>query len=163
MMDEGTERKMNNKIEVIIPKLHASQLEDEDVSRELADVQTYIASLEFPRDEEVYLVFLRGEYEHITRKMTAVCVFVNCTQQQIIGLKSVIRFKFVKAIAELAAIHTFFPPEFIGSWNPYEGLLVHLSIPIRGLSSNQIFGVNDIEGELSDIELLIANAAQSEE
>ncbi len=154
---------MTDRITVIVPKQYEYQLSDPDTAREVRDVQEYFDRSDFSfAEEEISFVFLKGFYRHIKRKMLVVGVYVNKTNQPLLGLKSTLRLEFQNNPAEIAAMHVLFPFDFTGKIQPDEGMLVHLEIPVRALQKDQTFGTGDVTGELCDVEIACPKAEKNE-
>ena len=44
--------------------------------------------------------------------------------------------------------------EFIGKLDADEGLLIHLDVPVIGLSEDAVFNIRDISGELDNVKIV---------
>jgi hypothetical protein len=153
---------MNNTINIIPPRTYSLRgAKDPDIEREIQDIGLYVSRFDFvPEDGEIVFVPIRGSYSHIKRSMELVCVFVNNGAQSIFGLDATLKLTIKDVEAELAVIRLKAPYDFMGELNPRTGLLIHVNVPVRGLSEDRIFESASFDGGMSDIEVMKANDSE---
>lgn len=143
-------------VKIKIAKAHENQLNDEEIKRELTEVQEFFNTTDFQYSEgTINFIMLRAIYTHIKRSMIIIGVYVNKTDKCVHGLGSELNLKFKKLNAKILTINTTFPEEFIGKLDIDDGLLIHIEVPVIGLERDAVFNINDISGELSNIKLII--------
>lgn len=142
-------------IKIKLAKEHQTQANNKDVKRELDEMQKYFddSSFEFGNNTITY-VLIRGYYSDIDKAMNVVGVFVNNTNQSIYGLRGKLELNFKNKNAQIAVASLTFPEEFLGEVKVDEGVIMHITIPVRGLSEDGVFTSSDIEGRFSDIEYI---------
>lgn len=139
-------------VKVKVAKVHEEQLQDENIKRELEDIQKYFNSTDFNYAENtINFVFIKGIYSHIKRAMLVVGVYVNNTKDDIYGFSSKLRLKFINIDGQIATVNSAFDENFIGKLQPEEGMLIHLEVPVRGLNKDEEFSIKDIAGMLDEI------------
>ena len=57
--------------------------------------------------------------------------------------------------AQIAKTTIDFDEPFMGILNPEEALLVHLGIPVKGLSNDENFMASDISGNFEDVRITV--------
>lgn len=150
-------------IKIKVPEIHKNQLENPQIKNELEEVQGIFNSVDFPfAKDTVNFVFLKGQYYNIEKKMVIIAVFVNKTQETVRGINASIRLKFRQMNADIAPMTVGFPEEFVGRLAPDEGLLFHLSIPVRGLKEDAEFSSKDIAGDVENVMLLKSEEKENE-
>lgn len=143
-------------MKVILAKAHAAQLEDPDVKMELDSVNEAVNSVQINyNDNAVNFVFIKGIYDHSERKMITACLFVNKYGQSIQELHGVLRLRFNNRSALIAKSTIEFDEHFMGTLKNDEALLVHISIPVKGLDANENFSFDDISGSFDDVRVSI--------
>ena len=144
-------------IKVILAKAHRAQIEDAEIKKELCSVETELnkADLSF-REGTVNFVFIKGIYLDGEKKMLTACLFVNKTEKPISELHGVLRLAFKSGNAQIAKTTLDFDEPFMGTVGSDEALLVHLGIPIRGLTENEEFTVSKITGSLEEVRVTYA-------
>ena len=136
-------------INVMVAKAHEGQLKDPAIKEEYESVQRAINSAQLDYQEDtVNLVFLKGMYKHQERKMVTVCLFVNKLDKPLKELRGDMRLKFNHKDALIAKATLDFDEAFMGELPKDTGLLVHLSLPVKGLQEDQVFTIKDITGSL---------------
>lgn len=139
-------------MKVILAKAHVAQLEDPDIKKELVSVNEAVKSVQFDyNDNAVNFVFIKGIYDHSERKMITACLFVNKFGQPIQELHGVLRLRFSSRSALIAKSTIDFDEPFMGTLNNDEALLVHISIPVKGLKTDETFSYSDICGDFEDV------------
>lgn len=139
-------------VKVKVAKVHEEQLQDENIKRELEDIQKYFDNTDFNYAENtINFVLIKGIYSHIKRAMLVVGVYVNNTKDNIYGFSSKLRLKFVNIDGQIATVNSAFDENFIGKLQPEEGMLIHLEVPVRGLNKDEEFSIKDITGMLDEI------------
>ncbi len=139
-------------INVVLAKAHQIQLINKEVEKELADIEEQLNKVNLPFQENtINFVFVNGFYLHSERKLQTVCLFVNKMDKPINELHGAIRLKFNDRMAQIAKTVVDFDEPFLGVLNPDEALLVHLNIPVKGLSNDENFTISDISGSFSDV------------
>ena len=139
-------------VKVKVAKVHEEQLQDENIKRELKDIQNYFNTTDFNYAENtINFVFIKGIYSHIKRAMLVVGVYVNNTKDDIYGFSSKLRLKFINIDGQIATVNSAFDENFIGKLQPEEGMLIHLEVPVRGLNKDEEFSIKDISGMLDEI------------
>ena len=150
-------------IKIKVPEIHKNQLETPQIKNELEEVQGIFNKANFPFVEDtINFVFLKGEYHNIEKKMVIIAVFVNKTREKVQGIKASIRLKFRQLNAEIMPMTVAFPEEFVGRLAPDEGVLFHLSIPVKGLREDAVFVSKDIAGGIENVSLLKSEEKENE-
>ena len=150
-------------IKIKVPEIHKNQLENPQIKNELEEVQDIFNKADFPFVEDtINFVFLKGEYHNIEKKMVIIGVFVNKTSEMIQGINASIRLKFRHLNAEIMPMTVAFPEEFVGRLVPDEGLLFHLSMPVKGLKEDAVFASKDIAGGIENVMLLKSEEKENE-
>lgn len=140
------------KIKVVLAKAHKAQLEDEEIKRELCSIEDEVNRVELPfKENTINYVFIKGIYLHSDRKMLTACLFVNTMDKPITELHGVLRLKFKDRTAMIAKSKIDFDEPFIGILNPGEALLVHIGIPVKGLTTDENFSISNISGSFEDV------------
>jgi len=139
-------------MKIIVAKAHEEQLKDNETKREYDSVCEAMnaVSLDY-KGGTVNFVFIKGLYNHFEKKMTTACVFVNKTDKSIIGLHGKLRLRFNTLQAQIATTTIDFDPDFFGQLNPDEGMLVHINIPVKGLTEDMELRISDITGDFSEV------------
>ncbi|MCD8299909.1 MAG: hypothetical protein LUC41_01835 [Clostridiales bacterium] len=140
-----------SEIRVKLVKAHEFQSKDIDVERELRDVQEYLDSdsIKWP-EEGVGMMFLRGVYDNLTKKMATALVFSNHTGKTIDELHGIIEFKSQPPL-QFARITINFDREFMGDVKNKEAILVHLNVPVKGMDRDRQFNTHDLQCGFSDV------------
>jgi hypothetical protein len=139
-------------IKVVLAKAHRAQLEDVEIKRELCSIQDELNRVELSfKEDTVNFVFVKGMYLHDERKMLTVCLFVNKMDKPITELHGVLRLKFQDRTALIAKTTVDFDEPFIGMLNPSEALLVHIGIPVKGLTADENFTISNITGSFDNV------------
>lgn len=150
-------------IKIRVPEINKKQLENPQIKNELEEVQDIFNKADFPFvTDTVNFVFLKGQYYNIEKKMVIIAVFVNKTNEVIQGINASIRLKFRQLNAEIMPMIVAFPEEFVGHLAPDEGLLFHLSIPVKGLKEDVVFSSRDIAGGIENVTLLKSEEKENE-
>ncbi|CAK7060380.1 MAG: hypothetical protein EUB_03467 [Eubacterium sp.] len=150
-------------IKIRVPEINKKQLENPQIKNELEEVQDIFKKADFPFvTDTVNFVFLKGQYYNIEKKMVIIAVFVNKTNEVIQGINASIRLKFRQLNAEIMPMTVAFPEEFVGHLAPDEGLLFHLSIPVKGLKEDVVFSSRDIAGGIENVTLLKSEEKENE-
>lgn len=150
-------------IKIRVPEINKKQLENPQIKNELEEVQDIFNKADFPFvTDTVNFVFLKGQYYNIEKKMVIIAVFVNKTNEVIQGINASIRLKFRQLNAEIMPMTVAFPEEFVGHLAPDEGLLFHLSIPVKGLKEDAVFSSRDIAGGIENVTLLKSEEKENE-
>lgn len=139
-------------IKVTLAKAHQVQLEDAEISKELRSVQEEVNKVDLPFQEgTINFVFIKGVYLHSEKKMLTACLFVNKMDKPIAELHGVLRLSFKNGKAQIAKTTVDFDKHFMGILNTNEALLVHLGIPVKGLSNNEEFAVSNVTGSFEEV------------
>lgn len=142
-------------VKIIIAKEHENQLKDNDIKREVEEVQEFFNTANFEYSEgTINFVMLKGIYSHIKRSILVIGVYINKTDSCVYGISGELNLKFKNIDAEFMTASIYFPEEFIGKLDIDEGLLVHLDIPVIGLNKDAVFDITDISGEFNNIKLI---------
>lgn len=145
-------------MKVVLAKAHLSQLEDPDIKEELESVSDAINHTQIQyNNNAINYVFIKGIYDHTERKMITACLFVNRLETAIRELHGVLRLSFNRREAQIAKTVINFDEPFMGTLNCGEALLVHISIPVKGLSENEVFSFRDIVGNFDDVRITKVN------
>lgn len=139
-------------IKVVLAKAHQAQLEDAEIEKELCSIEDEINRVELPfKADTINYVFIKGIYLHSDRKMLTVCLFVNKMDKPITELHGILRMNFQDRTALIAKTTVDFDEPFIGVLNPDEALLVHVGIPVKGLTEDENFTISDIAGSFKNV------------
>lgn len=139
-------------IKVVLAKAHQAQLEDSEIERELCSIEGEINRVELSfKEDTINYVFIKGIYLHSERKLLTACLFVNKMDKPITELHGVLRMNFHDRNALVAKTTIDFDEPFIGSLNPDEALLVHIGIPVKGLTEDENFTISDIAGSFENV------------
>jgi len=139
-------------INVVVAQAHQDRLQNDENRKEFENIRDAFFSTELEyKAGTINYVFLKGAYRDFEKKMSTVCVFVNKLAKPVKEIHGVIRlgFRFIKA--EIARVTLNFDEGFIGQLRPDEGLLFNINIPVKGLSSDQEFFIQDIEGFFDEV------------
>lgn len=143
------------KIKIKVAKAQENQLKNKEIAMEVKEVQKLFDTSNFSYSNgTVNFVILKGIYSHIKRSMCVIGVYVNKSDSCIWGLGCTLDLKFRNIDAKIMTADIAFPTEFIGSLDIDEGLLIHLDVPVIGLSEDAVYDINDITGELSNVKLI---------
>lgn len=146
---------MSNNIKIVVVEAHKNQLNNSIVSNEIKEIQSYFDNESFDFNKNtINFVFLNGQYSQTKRAMLVMGVFVNKIDKPILAFKTKLQLKFKAINAQIALAKLNFPEEFIGQLNPDEGLIFHLEIPVKGLEQDRLFKFSDIQGQMTDVEVL---------
>lgn len=144
-------------IKVTLAKAHQVQLNDVEIKRELCSVEEELNKVNLPfKEGTVNFVFIKGIYLNSEKKMLTACLFVNKMDKPITELHGVLRLSFKNKKAQIAKTTVNFDEPFIGHLNSGEALLVHLGIPVKGLSKDENFMVSDISGNFEDVRVTLS-------
>ena len=110
--------------------------------------------LPFQKDT-INFVFIKGMYLDSEKRMLTACLFVNKMDKPISELHGVLRLHFKSRKAQIAKTTIDFDEPFMGILNPEEALLVHLGIPVKGLSNDENFMASDISGNFEDVRITV--------
>lgn len=139
-------------IEIVVAQAHKGQLDDKEIKREYESIKKAFKSIDFEyKSDTVNFVFINGIYNNFEKKMTTACVFVNKTDKPIKELHGELRLHFNDINALIAKTTINFDEEFMGAINADEGLLVHLNIPVKGLTEDMDFSIDDISGNFDGV------------
>jgi hypothetical protein len=139
-------------IKVTLAKAHQSQLDDVEIKKELCSVEAELNKVELPfQKDTINFVFIKGMYLNSEKKMLTACLFVNKMDKLITELHGVLRLSFKNRKGQIAKTTVDFDEPFMGTLNPDEALLVHLGIPVKGLSEDENFMSSDISGNFEDV------------
>ena len=139
-------------IKVILASAHQAQLADADVKKELLSVEEELNKVDLPfQKDTVNFVFIKGIYLNREKKMLTACLFVNKMDKPITELHGALRLRFRNGEAQMAKTTVDFDEPFMGTLHPDEALLVHLGIPVKGLSEDENFKASDISGSFGDV------------
>lgn len=139
-------------INIKIAQAHEDQKKNFDVQREIKSVQGYFDTTEFNfNSETVSLLFLRGYYDNFAKTMNTALVFVNKMGNAVSELHGVIRIHANIEGIQFAKTTIDFDEKFMGVLCDNEGLLVHLSIPTRGLEEDRKFTTKELEVQFTDV------------
>ena len=139
-------------INVVLAKAHQQQLSNSDIKRELESVNTEINRVNLSYSYgTVNFVFVKGYYDHKERKMLTAALFVNKTKTPISEIHGVISMKYKGQLAQIAKTTINFDESFMGILQPDEALLVHIGIPVKGLSEDTTFAISDIIGSFEEV------------
>ena len=145
-------------LKVVLVKAHQSLRNNEDVREEVSSVQSYLDQSISPIVEErVVYIPLKASYKHVTRKMVLQGVFATSIKKGIAGLSGNLEV-YVENQNEKSAVSVVefaFPPEFIGRLNENECFIVHLEIPMEGLTKDSEFSTHEIKCNLSNCHVLV--------
>lgn len=143
-------------IKVTLAKAHQAQIEDMEIKKELCSVEAELNKVDLPfQKDTINFVFIKGMYLDSEKKMLTACLFVNKMDKPISELHGVLRLGFKSRKAQIAKTTIDFDEPFMGTLNPDEALLVHLGIPVKGLSNDENFMVSDISGNFEDVRVTL--------
>lgn len=143
-------------IKVTLAKAHQAQIEDAEIKKELCSVEAELNKVDLPfQKDTINFVFVKGMYLDSEKKMLTACLFVNKMDKPISELHGVLRLNFHSRKAQIAKTTINFDEPFMGTLNPDEALLVHLGIPVKGLSNDENFMVSDISGNFEDVRVTL--------
>ena len=142
----------NMPIRIVLAKEHQEQLQDEEIKKEYESIRDAFLSTNLNYQEgTINCIFIKGVYHNDEEKMTAACVFVNKMDKPVKEIHGVLRLKFQSLDAQIAKSTLDFDEDFMGDLAPDEGLLFHINIPVRGLSEDEVFLIEDIEGAFDEV------------
>ncbi|KYG26015.1 hypothetical protein [Alkalihalobacillus trypoxylicola] len=145
------------KIKIKPAKAHEQQIENEEVLKEIEDVQLYFDQNNLPlKDHSINYVVLRGLYEPIDKTMMLVGVFVNNSHSTITALQGSMQIS-LRENSEVTfpKMDFKFPPEFLGELHHNEGFIVHVKVPTQGLESEKrVYQTTELLGKIEDIQII---------
>lgn len=146
-------------IRIVLAREHQDLLLDEEAKREYESIREAFleTNLDYQADTINY-VFIKGTYRENEQQMATACILVNKLNKPVNAIQGVLRLKFRSVDAEIAKATLDFDEDFMGTLNPDEGLLFYVNIPVRGLSADQEFTIEDIEGSFEEIRYTFASA-----
>lgn len=143
-------------IKVTLAKAHQVQIEDAEIKKELCSIEAELNKVDLPfQKDTINFVFIKGMYLDGEKKMFTACLFVNKMDKSISELHGVLRLVFKSRKAQIAKTTIDFDEPFMGTLNPDQALLVHLEIPVKGLSNDENFMVSDISGNFEDVRITV--------
>lgn len=143
-------------IKVTLAKAHQAQIEDAEIKKELYSIEAELNKVDLPfQKDTINFVFIKGMYLNGEKKMLTACLFVNKMDKPISELHGVLRLGFKSRKAQIAKTTIDFDEPFMGTLNTDEALLVHLGIPVKGLSNDENFMVSDISGNFEDVRVTL--------
>lgn len=137
---------------VKLVEAHQNQLRDFDVKKELRSIQSYISQLKVELDEKsVYILVLKAIYNNYSKRATTVMVFINNMEKSIKELHGIVEIEVVNSDVEFARATLNFDEKFMGKVENKEAILIHLDIPVEGLTEDKVFEQNDLEVKFTDV------------
>ncbi len=142
---------------VKLVKAHEGQMKIPGVKEELTEVQRYVDGnrFELPMGS-MGMLFIYGSYDDFTKKMSSVIVFANNTGKAIDEIYGTMRFELPEGGVEFAKTTVGFDREFLGRVEQGEAVLVHLSIPVKGLDGDREFKAPELKKEFGDVRVAVA-------
>lgn len=145
-------------ITIKLANAHQNQLKDFDVKKEIKSIEEYINSSEFKlSNDSICLMCLRGYYDDFSKKTNTVFVFINRLRKPIKEIHGQIRIKVESKDVKFAKSIIDFDEAFMGTLEHDEGMLVHISIPTRGVFSDTVFTTNELNVQFTDIRIAYVN------
>lgn len=142
-------------IKVVAAKAHQIQLDDPDIIKELKSVENEVNHSDIKYiDGSVNFVLIKAHYDHFEKKMLTVCLFVNKTHHPISALYGKLDLHFVNENADISTAAIGFDKAFLGILNDDSAVLIHLWIPVKGLSEDKEFTYADFKGGLTNIKVI---------
>lgn len=136
---------------IIVPKALAYQTADPEIQREMESVKAYIDCIDFDSDPNISVVLLQGRYSDFEKKMNTVIAFVNRLPKAIKELHCVLTiFSEVQGVEFAKAIMNF-TEDFMGELLSEDIMLVHINIPVKGLTYDKIFTNKELGYEVNDV------------
>jgi len=141
-------------IKVVVARAHTLQLGDSEIKKEIESISEGLNNTQIEyADNAINFVFIKGIYNHVNRKILTVCLFVNKTDKVLTELHGELRMKFNGKNAVIAKSTINFDEPFMGILNPDDALLVHLNVPVKGLTEDGEFTVKDISGSFDNVRI----------
>ncbi|MEI3612688.1 hypothetical protein [Pseudogracilibacillus sp. SO30301A] len=144
------------KINIVLANAHQAQAERSDIQREVKDIQKFFNERDFLfKQGTVNFVLIRGLYSHIERSLNVVGVFVNKAEHVISGLEADLSFQVKdQPDAKLAGVALQLPPSFLGEIKPNEGFILHMKVPVQGLTNEkQVYEATELSGTLANVKI----------
>lgn len=139
-------------IELIVAKAHQEQLRDSDIRREVDSIAAVINDVKLDYvDNTVNLVVIKGIYQHARRQMITAFLLVNRMQETLVEIHGEIRLEFAAEDALIAKATIDLDEPFLGEIKPNQALLLHLSIPVKGLYEDRSFTFKDLTGRFDNV------------
>lgn len=137
---------------VKLVEAHQNQLRDFDVKKELRSIQSYISQLKVELNEKsIYILVLKAIYNNYSKRATTVMVFINNMEKSIKELHGIVEIEVVNSDVEFARATLNFDEKFMGKVENKEAILIHLDIPVKGLTEDKVFEQNDLEVKFTDV------------
>ncbi|MFC4620326.1 hypothetical protein ACFO4N_16610 [Camelliibacillus cellulosilyticus] len=144
-------------IKIVLADAHKEQMQNNDVAKELKDVQAFFQDKHFLfKEGTVNFVILRGIYRHLERVLTIAGVFVNKTGKSIKGLKGNLKFDLKeKGNTKFPGIEFDFPQSFLGKLENNAGFIIHINVPVEGLNKEKkVYDATELTGAVEDVEVV---------
>jgi len=143
---------MERPVHIVVPVLPEGQ-DDPDLLREIEETEQYLATAGFQFESGgVSIVFLRGSASSDSQTMLAALVFVNGGNRPMEGLRCLLSIELRNNPAVVLPVTIDLPARVTGRIAQGEGLLVHLGIPMRGLSEDCLFSASDVDCDVSGMQ-----------
>lgn len=136
---------------IIVPKALEYQTADLDIQREMESVKSYIDRIEFASEPNISAVLLQGRYMDFEKKMNTVIAFVNKLPKTIKELHCVLTISSEVQDVKFAKATINFTEDFMGELLPGDIMLVHINIPVKGLTCDRIFTNKELGYEVNDV------------
>ena len=137
---------------VKLVEAHQNQLRDFDVKKELRSIQSYISQLKVELDEKsIYILVLKAIYDNYSKRATTVMVFINNMEKSIKELHGIVEIEVVNYDEEFARATLNIDEKFMVKVENKEAILIHLDIPVKGLTEDKVFEQNDLEVKFTDV------------
>ena len=78
-------------------------------------------------------------------------VFINNMEKSIKELHGIVEIEVVNSDVEFARATLNFDEKFMGKVENKEAILIHLDIPVKGLTEDKVFEQNDLEVKFTDV------------
>lgn len=141
-------------INVVVAKAHEEQCSNDDISRERESIESAVNALDCEfKNGTVNFMFVKGIYEHASRSLVTICLFINKTDYAINELHGELRLAFVNEDAKIAKAIVDFDEPFMGELKPDDALLVHMGIPVKGLKQDKEYKFSGISGTFDNVRI----------
>lgn len=136
---------------IIVPRALEYQTKDPEIRREMASVKAYIDGIKFGLEQNISIVLLQGNYNDFEKKMNTVIAFVNKLPKTIKELHCVLSFSSGIQDVQIANATINFTEDFMGELLPDDILLVHINIPVKGLTEDRLFTNKELNYVVNDV------------
>lgn len=143
---------------IVVPRALDNQTQDPEIRKEMEAVKDYIDRIEFGTEQNISVVLLQGRYNDFEKKMNTVVAFVNKLPKAIKELHCVLSISSKMKDVQIAKATINFTEDFMGELLSDDILLVHMNIPVKGLTEDRIFSNKELDYAVNDVRVTYLEA-----